>query len=253
MRIDDSRQIFEERVGEIGEFLDFIGATTSEVGRARITPTQQRILFSTIYLLLYNLIESTIAKSTQAIVEHMIEDGSWTLADLSDEMLVEWTRSNAKTHMEMNYERRLEDTAAVIKEAFGGGALRAFRIDKGGGGNWDDEEIYKFVTKRIGMAFDISPETNAMVKRPVIERQSIMKAIVSMRNSMAHGDLSFSECGSNVTIEDLQDYVNRVISYLRETIDSFERYIVNYAYLKPDSRPATDMGEGSDGANAENI
>ncbi|MGE4338047.1 MAG: MAE_28990/MAE_18760 family HEPN-like nuclease, partial [Pigmentiphaga sp.] len=68
--MSDLSERFEERLGEIRSYLDFLEGVEAVVrsGVPRlggpegptITPNQQRILFSSIYLQLYNLVEATI-------------------------------------------------------------------------------------------------------------------------------------------------------------------------------------------------
>ena len=80
--MDDFVQAFEERLQEIETYLDLLEALEKQVQRGLpkigqagpiITVQQQRILYSSVYLQLYNLIESTVTRCVEAISTAVVE------------------------------------------------------------------------------------------------------------------------------------------------------------------------------------
>jgi hypothetical protein len=62
--------------------------------------------------------------------------------------------------------------------------------------------------------------------------------IAGLRNNLAHGSLSFAECGEGVLVEELRDLKEKASLYLGEVVDAFESWIASHEFLVPDSRPA---------------
>ncbi|TAD88983.1 MAG: hypothetical protein EA000_06035, partial [Oscillatoriales cyanobacterium] len=108
--------------------------------------------------------------------------------------------------------------------------------EKGGGGNWDDEEIYK-LSKRLGLSLNISRDANRAVKQPFRDDKGALSLIKSFRNKLAHGNLSFAESGNNITVSDLRDLTERTALYLREVVNCFKLSIDAHEFLMPEKRP----------------
>ena len=50
------------------------------------------------------------------------------------------------------------------------------------------------------------------------------------RNSLAHGDVSFSDCARDLTIGDLEDIKNEVIQFLNDILDGMKDYYEQKLY-----------------------
>ncbi|MDB5091561.1 MAG: hypothetical protein JWR09_5555, partial [Mucilaginibacter sp.] len=51
------------------------------------------------------------------------------------------------------------------------------------------------------------------------------------RNLLAHGDLTFKECGKDFTIQQITDYKNHIIGYLKLMLENIEDYIDKKQFL----------------------
>src|SRR5437762_8944464 len=113
---------FEERFGEINSYLEFLeeieaaarsGPPRIGASGPLITTHQQRILYSSVFLQLYNLVEATVVKCLDAVTSAALIDGTWNPGDLITELRREWVRVTARTHVDLNYEHRLESALVL--------------------------------------------------------------------------------------------------------------------------------------------
>ncbi|MGE4340087.1 MAG: MAE_28990/MAE_18760 family HEPN-like nuclease, partial [Pigmentiphaga sp.] len=187
----------------------------------------------------YNLVEATIIGCLDAVSRAAATNDRWSPGDLSVEVRREWVRHVAKTNVEMTSEKRLHEAIMLCDHLVAALPVKSFDIEKGGGGNWDDCEIYR-IAKRIGCPLKISPKVSKGVKHVIKNDKGAMALVVSLRNGLAHGNLSFVECSQDDSVANLSDLTGRVEAYLREVVTTFSSYIENYQYLRPECRPAAN-------------
>ncbi len=237
---------FEERLQEINSYLELLHGVGTEamsgpprLGRkgVSITPQQQRILYSGVFLQLYNLVEATVVQCLDGITEVFVEN-SWSPSDLTNELRGEWVRVIARTHTDLNYGHRLESAVGLCKHLVESLPVNGFKLEIGGGGNWDDSAI-EAIASRLGLSLEVSSEISSEVKRPFKDGLGPLALVKKFRNSLAHGSISFAECGENLTVKDLENLTLRTSNYLREVVDAFDRYIVQHEYLIPSKRPTS--------------
>ena len=104
---------FEERLLELDAYLDLLDALERQtqhgppvIGGGPVTAQQQKILYSAVYLQLYNLVEATVTWCLEAVCAAAAKDGRWCPSDLSAELRREWVRTTAQTHAGLNDENR---------------------------------------------------------------------------------------------------------------------------------------------------
>lgn len=240
-------KFLEERFSEIDEHLKLIENIERAIqsGLPRIgetedvvTTRQQRIIHSSVYLQLYNLIEATVTFSLEEICETCIENNNYKPADLNEQLREEWVRVTAKTHVETTYENRLKDAVTMCNHITGSLPIKGFKIAKGGGGNWDDKAIEN-IAKRIGCHLKISEDIYENIKRKYRDELGALGLVVNLRNRLAHGRISFEECGQNDTASELRYLADLVVSYLRELVTAIQEYINQHHYLREEARPIT--------------
>lgn len=242
---------FEERLKEINSYLQFLDAIEALIrtGVPRlggpdgvvITTEQQRILYSSVYLQLYNLVESTVTSCLDAVSNAAMLGKRWVPGDLTSELRREWVKHIAKTNIDMGADKRLQEAITLCEHLVSSLPVENFTIEKGGGGNWDDCTIHK-VAKRIGCPLKISKKTASGVKTIVRNEKGALALIVSLRNGLAHGSLSFVECSQGDTVSELRDLAKRVTDYMKEVVIAFSTYVEDYGYLRSERRPATKRG-----------
>lgn len=237
---------FQERLAEVEAYLEFLltmetqaqGGPPRIAGAAHpITTQQQRILYSSVYLQLYNLVESTMSRCIEAVSEAAKQNARWKPSDLSEAMKREWVRVTARTHVELTPENRLESALHLCEHLVHSLPISAFDIEKGGGGNWDDNEI-ESLSKRLGCKLDVSQYVYSAIKRPFRDDLGPMALVKQLRNRLAHGSISFAQCAEDATVGRLIELKDHTVNYLREIVDCFTRYIDSFEYIHPERRPA---------------
>jgi hypothetical protein len=238
-------QIFTERLQEIETYLDLLAVIEEQVrgGPPRvgsqgavISTTQIRILHSSVYLQLYNLVEATITKCIEAVSTAVAASGRWRPSDLSGELRREWVRHLARTHIDLTYDNRLANSIAMCEHLIQSLPVDSLEIERGGGGNWNDEEIYR-LAMRLGCPLTLSAECVQAIKRPFRDDKGALALIVKLRNDLAHGSVSFGQCGEGATVDELRDLTMRTGNYLKEVVASFSAFVLGHAFLSPASRP----------------
>ena len=241
---DTLSQTFEERLQEIEAYLDLLEALERQVqtgppliGGATITTQQQKILYSCVYLQLYNLVEATVNWCIDAVCAAATDNERWRPSDLSEDLRREWVRSTARTHLsDLTIEHRLQSAVELCDHLIQARPISEWKIARGQGGSWDDNAI-KSITDRLGCQLQISRAVLEGIKRPIRDDKGPLTLVKDLRNSLAHGSLSFVECGDNVTARELKEIKDRTAGYLREVVAAFSTYINTYGFLHPDERP----------------
>src|ERR1700733_16261084 len=129
MTTSDLVDFFEERLAEINSYLDFLGTVETAVGAgtpqligaaATITTSQQKILYSSVYLQLYNLVEATVSRCIKAVTDAATSGLSrYKAADLNASLRQEWVRVAARTHVALTPENRLKSAVAMCEHLIG--------------------------------------------------------------------------------------------------------------------------------------
>jgi len=235
---------FEERLAEVNTYLDFLISLDEQTKRGppklvgainSITAEQQRILYSSVYLHLYNLVESTMTRCIEAVAQSTHSAGCWVPKNLSSSLRREWVRLKARTHTDLTPEHRLESALNLFEDLVAQKPLSEFEFDRGGGGNWDDDAIQK-MSERMGCNLSIEKSYSA-IKRPGRNNLKPLSLVKELRNNLAHGKISFAECAQDSTVGELLDLRDKTALYLREVVFSFIDYLNKFEFLSPQHRP----------------
>jgi hypothetical protein len=237
--------LFEERFGEISAYLDFLdnidalakdGVPRLGANGAVVTPQQMKILYSSVYLQIYNLVEATITRCLEELTNAACHANAWLPIDMVSELRREWIRSAVGSHKDLNYENRLNYAVKMIDYLIQSAPLSKFNIEKGGGGNWDDNSI-EAIAKRIGLKLKVTPSARRGVKEKFRDDLGALALVVKRRNDLAHGSLSFVECGEGDTASELRLLTTKAAAYMREIVAAFETFIEQHLFLIPEKRP----------------
>lgn len=223
---------FDERYAEIEAYLSFLqnvedaardGTPRLRGTDAPITTEQKKILNSSLYLQLYNLVEATVLRCLEAVVA-AIEEAERRPSELSINLRTEWVRSIARTNSDLGPDKRLQAALDLCEQLLQQMPVKGFKIEPGGGGNWDDSSIEE-ICERVGCGLTLSPSVVQAAKRHVRDDMGALKLVKNRRNGLAHGSLSFVDCSDGVTVAELKGLVTAVGDYLREAVGCFVSFI----------------------------
>lgn len=217
---------FDKRAQEVSKY--FFLLKNLEQGSIQLSmgnPNKQKIknidtelektLKATGFLLLYNLIESTIRSAIQSIFDDIAKE-SVSFNDLKKnikKIVINNLKKNKNTDDLLN---TMNDISLdIISVSFDKGKLFS--------GNIDARKI-----KDTAESYGFSYKTDAQKTQ---NGHDLLK-IKTNRNYLAHGFESFKDIGKENTAEELLQIKKRVICYLREILQNIEEYISKQEYLK---------------------
>jgi hypothetical protein len=145
-------------------------------------------------------------------------------------MLKAWVIHTVQANKELNAEHRLKRALALCQKLLEGSAITDLRLQRGGGGNWDDREIEN-LAKRLGIPITLEPATLSLVKRHVRDDLGPLELIKKLRNELAHGAISFGDCAQNDSVETLEELKAITFAYLNEVICRFDQYVNQAEFL----------------------
>lgn len=175
-----------------------------------------KILKANLFLLLYNLSESSVKQSLSEIYEQISNEGL-KYENVIDEVKKIWIdekHNNFKNKGTDNIFLTINNLAEEIIDI-------RFDSEKVISGNIDGRKIRDFSLKH-GFSSAVHKNAKNGVKLHQVKTQ---------RNNLAHGNSSFAECGRNYTISDLREIKHEVIIYLRRILKNIEKYLNNKKYV----------------------
>ena len=193
------------------------------MGNAKNTKTKpinndlEKTLKATGFLLLYNLVESTMTNAIEAVFDEL-KNKNVSFDDLRNEIKkiiidnIKDKDNKSTTNLLVSIQNISVD---IISASFN--KKRLFS------GNVDAREI-----KNIADMYGFSYKTNARKTQD----GSDLLTVKTNRNDLAHGFKSFEEVGRNATADELLKIQKRVISYLKAILNNIESYLSNEEYLK---------------------
>lgn len=221
------QQDFRDRVGEIEAYFNFVvnvdnGDTLlirKGGGLESAYPSQEqgdlvRTFKATAFLLLYNLMESTVSNAIEAIFDEL--SNHVITFDSCRQEIRRVVLGNLKQHNVTDILPELNRLSSDI-------VTKTFRKSKIVSGNVDARKI-KEVANEYGFA------------HPSADGESLL-TVKSSRNDLAHGSKSFAEVGRDYTVAELKGMKDKVIAYLNAMLINVASYITQQHYLAAPGRP----------------
>lgn len=215
---------YEKRKKEVGKYIEAVQwldkgdckiICTDILGKQlsmQIDEELSKILKANCFILLYNLMESTIANSIKAVI-NSIENEHLTYGQLSEQIKRLWIRQATRKIKDKNQPGNIiKDIAESVLNR----QLLTLQKDCVSiSGNIDAQEI-RSIAKQIGWEESKDGRDLATVK--------------NKRNSLAHGEFTFSDIGKDYTINELTTIKDNTLSYLDDVLDKVESYIKSQKY-----------------------
>ncbi|HYX16696.1 MAG TPA: MAE_28990/MAE_18760 family HEPN-like nuclease [Nostoc sp.] len=219
-------QDFDERAQEVSRYFLFLknleqGSIKLSMGNAKNTKTKsinnglEKTLKATGFLLLYNLVESTMRNAITTIFDEF-QNKNTSFDDATDKIkkiIINNFKDNNSTDTLLQSINNI--SYDIISSSFDKEKLFS--------GNIDARKI-----RKTSEAYGFSCKTNAKKTKD----GSDLLTVKTNRNDLAHGFKSFEEVGRNATADELLEIQKRVISYLKAILENIESYLSNKEYLK---------------------
>jgi len=205
---------FAKRSAEVEAYFDFI---SDDALSADIVPTLKAAAF----LLLYNIVESTLTNCITRIFDEM------SAREISFDEASTQIRIVALKNIKRREAVKLHPS---IKSAATDLLTAAFRADELFSGNLDARKI-----RETAKAYGFSDATTV--------KGGQLLTVKETRNDLSHGVKSFTEVGRETTLGDLVRIKAETLAYLNDVVNNVEAYIDNQNYLaRPGPTPDEEAG-----------
>lgn len=211
---------FATRAEEVTRYFSFLRnfheecvvISTPPTGGPLIPPHEKAALFKTLkangFLLLYNLIESTVKNAIEAIFDEFKSKG--ISFDACRQEVRKIVLANLRRH---NVDKIAPALSSISLDI----VVETFRKRELFSGNIDARRIRE-VADEYGF------------RRPNAKSNELL-TVKENRNSLAHGDKSFAEVGRDYDVERLETIQTEVVEFLQELLVNVAEYISSGSYL----------------------
>lgn len=225
---------FHRRVAEIDKYFDLVdkieqlgalsaSSITFPSGEYKVDIQIQKILISHCYLLLYNLIESSIRNGITAIHDAILFD-NLTYKELSPKIQRLWVINDLSKSFRDAY---------IKKETVADNLQEALKVVL-------DDVVVSLEPTNIPISGNLNAETiTDLIKMygffgnlgvPEKEMNTVLDHVVKMRCDLAHGNVSFSDASSQIVWRKLVEDKKNIVIYLTHMLQNIENYIDNQGY-----------------------
>lgn len=219
--------IFNERVEEIE--LYYAAITELYVVKAAENSEKKfldddflKILKSNALLMVYNLVESTIMGGILEIYDSLKQHGI-TYKMVRREMQDIWFafKFNQVYDKNAHYHSYRDKAAEIINSILSEDVLELDRKATDISGNLDAMKIRQICNSH-GIIYNLVPQCRG---------GSVLEDVKNKRNYLAHGTMSFVECGRDYSVEDLSKIKTETVFFLSNILDGMKDYYDNQLYL----------------------
>ena len=196
--------------------------TRSDFACHKIDRELQKTLRASTYLLLYNLMESTMSESINAVHE-TIRDENRNLLELSEKLHKVILQSFSKGLTNEKVSEFSRDNADIRDRIFDLG----YDKQKLFSGNIDCGVISEYCKK-----YGIHLSPYRVNDEPLVWDKDKIKRIKRKRNSLAHGSESFAQCGQNMAIDTVDYDLKSVEAVLMGVFNGLNNFLTHQKYLR---------------------
>lgn len=223
------RQIYTDRLKEIDlyyKLIDCFDTSKTDTDNLKsdlfLNKQLETIVKANALLMLYNLVESTFVNSIEYLY-NALKDDKITYLTTSSEIQQIWLNHkfynayDKKAHFD-TYKSTAEKIVNLI---ISNAPLELNRKATNVSGNLDADKI-RNVCKDHGIPFETPKGCHGGETLAKLKEQ---------RNQLAHGTISFAECGRELTTTDVYNIKKEVVIFLQGFIGAIEAYYHNKAYV----------------------
>ena len=229
------REEYNDRVEEVKLYFEFVSKIDKietfkkeEIDLIEekhiVTRDLQKILRSNCFILLYNLIESTIRNGINEIFDE-IHDNNLNIEDISDKIKDIWLTKKSNDLLSINSLKNFKKSIQLLIDGITNGIDIEFNSEHMRiSGNMDYRSIRE-LSNKYGFHGRISNTDKEKLGGITVE-------VKNKRNYLAHGNQSFKKASELTTINDLNNYKDEIFIFLSDICDNLDRYLDNKKYKK---------------------
>lgn len=226
--MDNAKNDFDYRKIEVEDYFSFLkiindDATLikyvngAEIVEKKISNKLQTMFIANAFLILYNLIESTVKNSIVEIYNKIKEDKN-SYENLSENLQKIWINQKIDNLKEgtYNHDTLLKTIQNIAKNVLAKETIALSKDDINISGNIDAKKIRE-------LAENIGFEQSSNGRN--------LQNIKDKRNRLAHGEQTFYDVGKNFTFKELNGFKQETFDYLTDVIEKIEKFIVDQEYV----------------------
>lgn len=219
-------QDFNDRSKEISKYFLFLknleqgSIKLAMEGKAGTAPKIKEVdlelsntLKASAYLLLYNLVESTMRNAIEAIF-HELQNQRVSFDRIKPELKKIVLNNLKKRKPDKVLIKIIDISLDIISAGFDKEELFSGNIDG---------KLIRETADNYGFSYKTNPKKTNNGKD--------LLNVKTNRNYLAHGVKSFAEVGRDRTADELIEIKNKVVSYLKQIMENIDTYLVNKEYL----------------------
>lgn len=218
-----THEVFEDRKSEIEFYYSVMVDIDDETKPTINTIDNQRffrIMKSNFLLMLYNLVEATFTTGMLEIYDELKADNC-AYETVIDEIQNIWRDYKVKEIYKAEsglstYTNRVQKIVVDITQNT---PLTLTKGMLGINGNLNAKEIKDICDRH-------------RIRYRVTDDQLVLEKVKKKRNSLAHGDESFSRCARDLTLSDLETIKDKVLLFISEIITGMDAYYEGKQYLR---------------------
>jgi hypothetical protein len=182
-----------------------------------------KIFKANAYLILYNLIEASFKEALWQVLETIHENGL-DYTTVSDKIRDVWHSQQAWHYRDTSKDKFINMIKHTADSVLNNNIKfnRSFITKKQFSGNIDTKTIID-LSNQYG--FDL-PQING-------QKKSNIDIVKTKRNDLAHGNLTFIECGRDYSIEELVKIKEVIIEFMTEILQNITQFVADKRYKKP--------------------
>jgi len=181
-----------------------------------------KILKANALIMIYNLVESSIMGGIIEIYD-ILKTSGYSYKDVRKEIQDIWVlfKFNQVYDKNAHYNSYRDKAAEIISAIMQNDSLIMDRKATDISGNLDAEKIRQ-ICKQHGITYNIDERCKG---------GAVLEDVKNKRNDLAHGVMSFAECGRYYAIDDLEIIKNETMIFLDGILQGMNTYYSNQTYL----------------------
>lgn len=219
--------MFSERINEIELYYSALqeldeNSKNSDQDQSYFKDDFIKILKANALLMIYNLVESIVMGGIMEIYDKFKQEGL-TYSSVRKEIKDIWFSYKFKQVYDKSahYHSYKDKALEIVNSIMTGEIIELDRKAAEISGNLDAQQI-RNVCNDHGIKFSIDISCKGGV---------VLETVKDRRNSLAHGILSFAECGRDYSIQDLEKIKDQTITFLKGLLDGMKDYYDGKYYM----------------------